>query len=116
MNDQKAIAKRISESYKPKTTSDLDRLKVLDKKVRRFPAVIAYMLGIIGTLVMGVGMCLSMNVLAVGFTYSMHIGVAVGVVGIALIVSAYFVYKAIFNKRKARYSEQIISLADSLIN
>jgi hypothetical protein len=46
----------------------------------------------------------------------MGLGVAVGVVGIAMVVANYFFYKAILKSRKKKYATEILKLSDEILN
>lgn len=89
-----------------------DALCALDRKVRRPAAIAAYVIGAVGTLVLGTGMCLAMKVIG----DLMPLGIAIGVVGIAIVCANYFVYKKILERRKKKYADQIIALSDEILN
>ena len=63
------------------------------------------------SLVLGVGMCLSMKVIGNGSTALTVLGVIVGVIGIVGMSVNYPVYKRILENSKKKYSADIISLA-----
>ena len=66
MNADKIYAESLVNEYTPKNTSKAAALKRLDAKAKRPAIVTAFTLGIVGSLVMGAGMCLSMGVLGSG--------------------------------------------------
>ena len=66
MNTDKAYAERIASEYAPKRDSKVAALKKLDARARRPAEILAYVLGILSALVLGVGMCLSMGVVGPG--------------------------------------------------
>lgn len=109
--DMKEI-ERIRASYEPKQISKFEELKALDKKVKRPVEVFAYVYGSISSLVLGAGMCLAMKVIG----SSMAIGIGVGLVGIALTLTTYPIYKSILKRRKNKYANQIFELSDSLLD
>lgn len=98
--------------YEQKTVDKFDELKKLDKKVKRPAKVFAYVLGVVGALTLGTGMCFAMKVIG----QSMILGIAVGVVGIAMVSVNYFIYKKILNRRQNKYSAKILELTDGLLN
>ena len=108
---QSNYAQKIRNQYIPQEQTDLDKLKALDKKVKRPANVFAYTFGSISSLVLGTGMSFAMEVIG----SSMLLGVGIGVLGLALCSITYPIYKAILKKRKKKYSEQIISLTEKLI-
>ena len=103
---------KIRASYTEKEVTKLDELKELDKKVKRPAQIFAYAYGTISSLVLGTGMCFAMEVIG----SSVALGVGVGLVGIALTLTTYPIFKAMLRKRKAKYAKQIFELSDSLLN
>lgn len=101
--------------YTPKQASEMDSLRKLDKKVRRPAIIFAYILGIVASLILGSGMCLAMGVIPQIGT-NMVVGIPVGLVGIALCGLNYLLYNKILASRKKRYSQEIITLTDVLLN
>lgn len=104
-------ANKIKDGYLEKTPGKFDELKKLDSKVKTPPTALAYVLGILGALVMGVGMCICLGVLVKDL---LPVGVVVGVVGIAMMIANVFIYKKFLSTRKKKYAESIIKLADEL--
>ena len=108
--------KKIREKYlAPDEREDkMAQLLRLDASVTKKGTVVSLILGIIGSLVLGVGMCLAMDVLSI--PYGMPIGIAVGILGIACIIVAYPIYTKITEKEKARLAPEILRLTDELMN
>ena len=109
--EQKTIEK-IRASYIEKGISKFDELKELDKRVKRPAQIFAYVYGSLSSLVLGYGMCLAMKVIG----DSMAIGIGIGLVGIALTLTTYPIFKAMLKRRKNKYAKQIFELSDSLLN
>ena len=108
----KAIRKKYTV---PEQTEDkMAQLLRLDASVTKKGTLISLIFGIIGSLVLGVGMCLAMDVLSI--PYGMPIGIAVGIIGIACIIVAYPLYTRITEKEKARLAPEILRLTDELMN
>jgi uncharacterized membrane protein YuzA (DUF378 family) len=74
--------------------------------------------GSIGAVVMGGGMSMVMTDIAktLGAEMSMTVGIVVGVVGLAMVIANFPIYKAILAKRRKRYADRIIAVSDQLIN
>lgn len=107
--------KRIEEirsRYERKERSKFDELKALDKSVRRPADVFAYIFGGVGALVLGTGMCLAMKVIG-NFLVP---GILIGLAGIVMLSSTYFLHKKILKSRRNKYSKRIFELSDSLLN
>ena len=100
---------RIKDGYLD-TQDKLKQLKRLDARVKSIPKIWALVLGVIGTLIFGIGltMCLEWEMFVAGVIIS-----AVGIVPVAL---AYPVYNAVSKRCKEAYKDKILSLADELLN
>lgn len=107
-------AEHIREAYSERGKSDIEKLRKLDGKVKRPAEILAYTLGVIGSLVLGVGMCIAMQV--VGTANLMPLGIAVGALGIIIVVANYFIYSAVLKSRKRRFSAEVIALSDKILN
>ena len=112
MITEKKTIEKIRESYTEKGTTKFDELKALDKKVKRPAQIFAYVYGSLSSLVLGTGMCLAMKVIG----DSMAIGIGIGLVGIALTLTTYPIFKATMKRRIKKYAKQIFELSDSLLN
>ena len=67
MDDRKQVEK-IRAQYDAHTETDMEKLKRIDKKAKLPATIIAYIIGIVGALVLGTGMCFAMEVLGNGDT------------------------------------------------
>ena len=108
MNTDKIFAEALANEYTPKDTSKVVALKKLDRKAKRPAEIFAYSFGVVGALVAGVGMCLSMNVIGGG---NMALGVAIGLIGFAMVGINFPVYKKLLEKGKQKYAYEIVQLA-----
>ena len=116
MNEQEFLVQKIRTQYTEKQHTELEELKALDAKVKRPANVFAYIYGILGAIVMGAGMSLCMTDIgaALGLADAMIPGVVVGVVGLALVLTTYPIYKRILAGRRKKYAQRIIALSDKL--
>ena len=110
---ERQYAEKLRLAYADKNESEtkLEKLRKLDAAVRRPAEIFAYVFGILGALVLGVGICLAMEVIA----SLMPLGIAVGVVGIAMVSANYFIYRAILKSRRQKYAQEILTLSDELL-
>ncbi len=81
MNTDKIYAESIASEYAPKQTSKVVALKKLDRQAKLGANIFTYSFGIISALVLGLGMCLSMNVIGGGGTAMMVLGILNPVTG-----------------------------------
>lgn len=114
MNTDKIYAEAIANEYAPKDTSKVVALKKLDRKAKSKANIFAYSFGVIMALVLGVGMCLSMQVIGDGSTIAMTAGIVVGIIGIAGISVNYPIYKKLLENGKKQYAFEIMQLAKEI--
>lgn len=103
--------KRIREKYIPKEENKMDQLRRLDAQVTRKGTVMALVVGIIGSLVLGTGMSLCL-VWAGAWLVP---GIVIGIAGIAGVAAAYPLYARITEKEKARLGPEILKLTEELM-
>lgn len=114
MNTDKIFAEAIANEYAPKDTSKVVALRKLDRKAKAPAHIFAYAFGMIMALVLGIGMCLSMNVIGDGSAAMMVLGIVLGIVGIAGVSVNYPVYKKILKNGKQKYAFEIMQLAKDI--
>ena len=114
MNTDKIYAEQLANEYAPKDTSKVVALRKLDAKAKLPATVFTYTLGVIASLILGVGMCLSMNVIGSGTTAMFVFGIILGVIGIAGVSVNYPIYKMLLAKGKQKYAFEIMELAKEI--
>ena len=117
-NDQQFIAQKIRAQYMEKEPSELDELRLLDAKVKKPANLFAYLFGSFSAIVMGAGMSLVMTEVGsyVGMENPMIPGIVIGVIGMAMAIVNYPIYKSILNSRRSKYSAEILALSEKIIN
>ena len=103
----------IRNKYLPKTESKLEELRRLDLTVQNAGMVLSLSAGICGMLIFGLGMCLAMQVIGSGVV-AIALGVILGIVGSAIMISAYPIYKTLYKKTKEKLTPRILELANEL--
>ena len=103
----------IRNRYLPKSENKFDELKRLDAQVQNSGMVESLCAGTISSLVLGLGMCLAMQVLGSGIL-TMILGILIGVVGMAGMLAAYPVYRMKQRKAKEKLSPRILELTEEL--
>ena len=116
MKDQEFMVEKIRSQYIEQEHTELDALKELDAKVKKPANMFGYTYGSISAIVMGAGMSLVMTDIGtrIGLTATLVPGIAVGVVGMGMVLSTYPIYKKILNARKKKYAHQIMELSDRI--
>ena len=100
----------IRKKYMPKEESKLERLKRLDFRAQTAGVVESLCLGIIGSLVFGVGMCFFLEV----FAGEAWLTALLMVLGTLIMIPAYPLYKRISRRTKAELAPEIIRLSDEI--
>jgi hypothetical protein len=102
MNTDKIYAEYIANEYSAKNESKVIALKKLDRKAKLPADIFVYTNGIIMSLILGLGMCLSMNVIGNG--KFIVLGIVIGIFGIIGVSTNYFSYKKILKNSKEKYA------------
>ena len=108
---QQEEIRRIREKYLPKEQIEtkMDQLRKLDRSAEQPGTVVSLVIGIVGTLLFGVGMCCTMI-----WTDYFLLGIVVGVAGIFILAMAYPAYKAVTRRWRAKIAPQILKLTEEL--
>lgn len=109
---QQDEVKKIREKYMPKQESKMDQLRRLDESSTKKGLACSLMLGIVSSLVLGIGMCCAMlwnNILFVP-------GIIIGLIGIAGIAVAYPLNNHLTKKERERLAPEILKLTTELMN
>lgn len=114
MDTDKIFAEAIANEYAPKDTSKVVALKKLDRKAKSKANIFAYTFGIVMSLVLGTGMCLSMKVIGDGSILMSVIGIIVGIIGIIGVSVNYPIYKRMLEIGKKKYAFEILQLAKEI--
>lgn len=115
-NDQEFLVQKIRTQYTEKEHTQLDALKALDNKVKRPASIFGYVFGAIGAIIMGMGMSLVMTDIGstVGIESPMAPGIVIGVIGLAMAIVNWPIYKGILSSRRRKYAGEVIRLSDSI--
>lgn len=94
----------------------MERLRQLDAAVERRAAVPAITVGVVGTLLFGVGMSLVMSELgALLGRLAMPVGVVCGLCGAAVLACAYPLYHRVLRRERDKAAPEILRLTDELM-
>ena len=109
---ERKFAEKVQYQYSEHKETKADRLKKLDRAVKKPAVVFAYIFGIIGSLVLGIGMCFAMRVIG----DIMITGIVIGVIGILMVSVNYGIYQKILRSRKKKYADKVLTLSNELLN
>ena len=117
-NDRQFMAQKIRAQYMEKEYTELDELRALDARVKDPASIFAYVLGSVGAIVMGAGMSLVMTDIGslFGILNPLVPGIVIGVIGMAMAIANYPIYKRILERRRKKYGAEIIRLSSKLID
>ena len=101
---------RIRQKYLPKEENKLEQLRALDRKAQSAGVWQSLCLGIGGSLVFGVGMCIGLHALP-GETLHSLLCMALGTL---LMLPAYPLYKLLSRKTRAALAPEILRLSDEI--
>ncbi|MBQ8204124.1 MAG: hypothetical protein IJZ75_07615 [Clostridia bacterium] len=113
----KAIRKKYAA---PEETEDkMAQLRRLDASVTQKAQAVSLVFGVIGALLLGIGMSLTMSefskILGAYEDMALLIGIMIGIVGIVLVSLAYPLYNRIVKKEREKIAPEIIRLTDELM-
>ena len=111
-NDEKEAARRIRGQYTEPMEGGLDELRALDGRVKRPAALFAYTFGTVGSLVLGTGMCLAMDVIG---NHLLLPGILVGVLDILAVSVNYPIYRRLLSRRRKQYAPEIMRVSSRII-
>lgn len=106
---------RIRQKYIPREPDKMERLRALDAGVTHKATMISILVGVVGTLLLGLGMSLVMTSFGAFLgTACYAVGITVGIVGIAILSCAYPLYNLTLKKERAKIAQEILRLTDEL--
>lgn len=105
---QQEEIERIRAKYLPQPDSKLEKLRKLDASVTQKSTIAGLVVGIIGCLIFGFGM--SMTLIEEWGTFLF--GIPVGILGMVVMALAYPVYKKVMEKERKRIAPQILALTE----
>lgn len=108
---QQEEVKNIRKKYLPREADKMEQLLKLDRGVTQKGTTAAIIVGIIGALILGIGMCCAMVWMGDLFIP----GIIIGLIGIAVVSAAYPLYNRIVRKEREKIAPEILRLTDELM-
>ena len=93
-----------------KPSGPLEEMRRLDASVTLKPTIIAVLVGAIGTLVLGIGMCCTL----VWGQDLFALGIVVGVIGIAGVIAAFPLYNHMVKRNREKVAPEILRLSEEM--
>lgn len=106
--------KRIREKYAPPTKeeSSMEQLRRLDQSATKNATIVSLAVGLVSSLILGVGMCCTM---VSGWEAFFIPGIVIGVVGIAGVIAAYPIYTHMVKRKREKLAPEIMRLSEELM-
>ena len=113
---QQKEVEAIRKQYLPQETDKMEQLRKLHAIPTQKARAVSLTVGIIGALIMGTGMSLAMTEIGAALgSLAMILGIAVGLVGMALAALAYPLYNRVLKKQREKIAPEILRLSDELL-
>ena len=106
---QQEEIRNIRKKYLPREEDKMEQLRRLDRDTTRKGTILSVLVGVIGCLLLGVGMCCTMV-----WMKFFSPGVVIGLIGIAAVAAAYPLYTRVKKKERERLAPQILKLTEEL--
>ena len=103
--------KRIRKKYAAPEEDKMEYLRKLDAGVYQKANMISIIVGVIGALIMGGGMCCTMVWQEKWFIP----GIIIGLAGITVVAAAYPIYQRVVKKEREKIAPEILRLTDELM-
>lgn len=114
--EQQEEIEKIREKYAHKEPNKMERLRALDAGVEKKASAVAIAVGVVGSLVLGVGMSLIISDFGALFGSAAEpVGILIGVLGIAVLACAYPLYHHILKKEREKIAPEILKLTEELM-
>ena len=89
----------------------MEQLRKLDAGVTEKATSVSIIVGVMGALIMGIGMCCAMVWQGLLFIP----GIIIGIIGMAVLAMAYPIYQDVLQKEREKIAPEIIRLTDELM-
>ncbi len=98
--------KELRDKYVPREKTNLEKIREIDQAVTRDSGILAYTIGIVSALILGLGMCMTM------VWQSLFIpGICIGLIGIVGVAITYPLYRSKVGKLRRANSEKVRQLS-----
>lgn len=107
---RQAEVNAIRDKYLPKNENKMEQLRRLDRRADRKGSMASLVAGVIGCLMLGLGMCCTLQWGGAWFVP----GIVIGVTGIVAIAVSYPLYRYVAACERERIAPQVLQLVDEL--
>lgn len=103
--------KRIRNKYLPKEENKMELLRKMDAQVTQKATMYSIIIGVIGTLILGIGMCCCL----VWANSVFVLGIIVGVIGMGILALAYPLFNRTIKTERERIAPEVLRLTEDLM-
>lgn len=111
--------RKIRDRYLPPREDKMEQLRRLDAGVTKKATIVSLIVGVGGTLLLGLGMSLAMTdmggLLRLSQSAGMVLGILIGIAGIIILALAYPVYMRTVKKEREKIAPEILRLSEELM-
>lgn len=108
---QQEEIKNIRKKYMPVEENKMEQLRKLDAGVTSKSTIVSILVGIVGCLILGIGMCCAMVWQGILFIP----GIIIGLIGIAVLGTAYPLYIRTLKKEREKIAPEVLRLTEELL-
>ena len=106
----------IRNKYLPKEADKMEQLRKLHAVPTQKAQAASIAIGVIGALIMGTGMSLTMTEIGAALgSLAQVLGIVIGIVGMVLVARAYPIYNRVLKKERQKIAPEILRLSDELL-
>lgn len=109
--EQQKEIRNIRKKYAAPEEDKMEQIRRLDRTVNQKATTVSVIIGVIGALILGVGMCCVMVWEGIWFIP----GIVIGIAGIAVLSLAYPLYNITLTKEREKIAPEILRLTDELL-
>ena len=109
---QQEDVQAIRQKYLPKEEDKMAQLRKLDRNVTLYSTIPAVLLGIIGALLLGIGICC---VTIASWSAYFIPGIVTGIIGLLIMVLAYPLYIIVLKRKQAEAAPQMLRLSEEIM-
>lgn len=108
--DKAKEVEAIRRKYENPKEDKFEQLKALDRQAERRGQIYSMAIGILGTLILGIGMSMAL----VGEVLFLIPGIIIGIIGMAVLGAAYPIYKKVTKADRDKVAAKVLELADQI--
>ena len=110
MNTDEIYEKLLASEYVPKASRKLIALRKLDKKAKQPTVIFTYILGVIATLIFGIGICLLTVYFVMPTSMRLYLGILLFTIGLLAMTFNCFLFKKCSKRQNSGMRLKLLNL------